>query len=857
MILFNVFLLKSLYLFFSIVLTTGTERLGPVKEVGVIIVQCFKQILSSLSRRKAYEDAWIEEQKAIKDSTEFSFSELQPIVDFFPKMRKNKEILIDAAKKFSEKSADGFKELQKHGILPSPLTPESVAWVLRSIPFFAKPDVGSYLGELGKVDASYESQGQEFHRQTLLRYVESFDLKGHSVLNCLRIFLSAFRLPGEAQQIDRILVAFSEFCFENSLEKEEGILENAEIVYLLTFSIIMLNTDRHNPNIKAERKMTLEQFIRNNSNYGRDVNQTKPLPREYLESIYQSISVSQIRTEGNDPLTLVTQEEWMDLQMRLQANPFSKISFSPRHQPSVLKYLSTHTPQIVQEQLCGSKEAIHSLVNIVEVLQKIEGKYWLWDQDFMKCFSQYLLLPGISVLLYNSRVVENSMVNDKETSSDSNGETSYPWTERVGRLFDLSIDFLNDFLTTSNKHKISHSVDFSLAILSEMIGIQNTNLIQKYFSNLTSKTSSMLFNSILPPPSSSGKKETFHSTTSISFPYHSNLKNRITYQSIQKSLILLLTLISHYRANIQTWELAIYPLAILRDFSLLPIEMITETDGDLLPSNVRQEFDFSLSKLDKLTKEIEKNETKKVVESTSSFLSLQVIGEALFGSSENSNAENRSADELFDFEGTLFKLNLKSSRWDAGYDMNTLGHYPSAVYTKDPIPGSSSSKGTSKNIVYPPSYPFGDQLLRNNIANTNISMFVAETKFLSEDSLIYLLKTIIKITESYLQSELTSIIEYEGLPSSIQQCQDSSSPKKESMTTIASESFFQYISNYLDSHGSIESYVSSSSMSWLENLFVDIILRNRDRFQSCLPILKAHYLRCLGNPCNFSYVTER
>ena len=114
----------------------------------------------------------------------------------------------------------------------------------------------------------------------------------------MRIFLSAFRLPGEAQQIDRILVSFSEHAYNNCIEVgdgsaiphfvcltnfvmqgQSGLLENAEVTYLLTFAIIMLNTDRHNPNVRADRKMTLEQFIKYNTNYGSDVQQTRDIPR--------------------------------------------------------------------------------------------------------------------------------------------------------------------------------------------------------------------------------------------------------------------------------------------------------------------------------------------------------------------------------------------------------------------------------------------------------------------------------------------------------------------------------------------------------------------------------------------------
>lgn len=39
---------------------------------------------------------------------------------------------------------------------------------------------------------------------------------------------------------------------------------NADVAYTLTFSVIMLHTDAHNPNIKKEKKMTMSQFVSNN-----------------------------------------------------------------------------------------------------------------------------------------------------------------------------------------------------------------------------------------------------------------------------------------------------------------------------------------------------------------------------------------------------------------------------------------------------------------------------------------------------------------------------------------------------------------------------------------------------------------
>ena len=40
-------------------------------------------------------------------------------------------------------------------------------------------------------------------------------------------------------------------------------ISNVDTVFILAFAIIMLNTDLHSRNIKAERKMRAEEFIKN------------------------------------------------------------------------------------------------------------------------------------------------------------------------------------------------------------------------------------------------------------------------------------------------------------------------------------------------------------------------------------------------------------------------------------------------------------------------------------------------------------------------------------------------------------------------------------------------------------------
>jgi hypothetical protein len=255
-------------------------------------------------------------------------------------LRRAKELLSEAAVLFHDKPSKGLQFLQQLGALPQPLSPYSVAKFLRIAPGLTKDAVGAFLGELGKDNPSYEADGKSFHEETLRSYVRTFELKGHSVLNCMRIFLSAFRLPGEAQQIDRILVAFSEYCHTSCIEGHNGLLENPEVTYLLTFSIIMLNTDRHNPNIRADRRMTMEQFVRNNTNYGADVKQTKSLPRTFLEEIYQSISDCPIRTETNDHLSEFTIEVWTDLQTQCVIDPNRMAIISCCHRPAIVKAIA-------------------------------------------------------------------------------------------------------------------------------------------------------------------------------------------------------------------------------------------------------------------------------------------------------------------------------------------------------------------------------------------------------------------------------------------------------------------------------------------------------------------------------------
>lgn len=60
---------------------------------------------------------------------------------------------------------------------------------------------------------------------------------------------------GEAQKIDRIMERFAErYCKDNPY-----VFKTSDGAYLLSFALIMLNTDAHNP--MADKKLSLDDFV--------------------------------------------------------------------------------------------------------------------------------------------------------------------------------------------------------------------------------------------------------------------------------------------------------------------------------------------------------------------------------------------------------------------------------------------------------------------------------------------------------------------------------------------------------------------------------------------------------------------
>ncbi|XP_002514399.3 brefeldin A-inhibited guanine nucleotide-exchange protein 1 [Ricinus communis] len=157
-------------------------------------------------------------------------------------------------------------------------SPEEVVAFLKNTIGLNETIIGDYLGER-----------DEFCLRVMHSYVDSFNFKAMDFGEAIRFFLRGFRLPGEAQKIDRIMEKFAERyckCNPNSFT-------SADTAYVLAYSVILLNTDAHNNMVKD--KMTKADFIRNN----RGIDDGKDLPEEFLGTLYDNILKNEIKMNAD------------------------------------------------------------------------------------------------------------------------------------------------------------------------------------------------------------------------------------------------------------------------------------------------------------------------------------------------------------------------------------------------------------------------------------------------------------------------------------------------------------------------------------------------------------------------------
>ncbi|KZT72494.1 Sec7-domain-containing protein [Daedalea quercina L-15889] len=202
----------------------------------------------------------------------------------FESAKQKKTSLLEGIKKFNFKPKRGIQYFLETGFIPNKSS-KSIARFLLETDGLSKAMIGEYLGE-----------GDEENIAIMHAFVDLLDFKDLPFVDALRTFLQAFRLPGEAQKIDRFMLKFAERYIAGNPQTP---FANADAAYVLAYSVILLNTDAHNPQVK--RRMSVTDFIKNN----RGINDGADLPEDLLSSIYDDIVSNEIRMKDEIDTTIV------------------------------------------------------------------------------------------------------------------------------------------------------------------------------------------------------------------------------------------------------------------------------------------------------------------------------------------------------------------------------------------------------------------------------------------------------------------------------------------------------------------------------------------------------------------------
>uniref|UniRef100_A0A8C9FVD6 IQ motif and Sec7 domain ArfGEF 1 n=1 Tax=Pavo cristatus TaxID=9049 RepID=A0A8C9FVD6_PAVCR len=254
-------------------------------------------------------------------------------------------------------------------------------------------------------------------RNLLHCVVDEMDFSTMELDEALRKFQAHIRVQGEAQKVERLIEAFSQrYCICNPGVVRQ--FRNPDTIFILAFAIILLNTDMYSPNVKPERKMKLEDFVKNL----RGVDDGEDIPREMLIGIYERIRKRELKT-NEDHVSQVQKVE----KLIVGKKPIGSLHhglgcvLSLPHRRLVCYCRLFEVPDPNKPQKLGLHQREIFLFNDLLVVTKIFQKK---KNSVTYSFRQSFSLYGMQVLLFENQC--NAMliplqppVAFRDSSSDS------------------------------------------------------------------------------------------------------------------------------------------------------------------------------------------------------------------------------------------------------------------------------------------------------------------------------------------------------------------------------------------------------------------------------------------------------
>ncbi|OWP02220.1 hypothetical protein B2J93_5607 [Marssonina coronariae] len=278
------------------------ESVGALARVPSYMVELFINYDCEIDRSDLCEDmVGLLSRNAIPDSATWSTTSVPPLcldallgyiqfiadrLDDEPKyegypdqkvlreQRRRKKIVVTGAGKFNESPKAGLAYLHAKGVINDLKDAQQIATFLKGTARISKKQFGEFISKKG-------------NEPILEAFISTFNFDGKRVDEALREIVESCRLPGESALIERIVTVFAEQYHKSKIPEP---MANPDAIFVLTYAILMLNTDSYNPNLKNASRMTVEQF----GNNLRGVNGGANFEPSYIQSIYDSIKANEI-----------------------------------------------------------------------------------------------------------------------------------------------------------------------------------------------------------------------------------------------------------------------------------------------------------------------------------------------------------------------------------------------------------------------------------------------------------------------------------------------------------------------------------------------------------------------------------
>ncbi|KAI7894894.1 uncharacterized protein EV154DRAFT_458791 [Mucor mucedo] len=339
--------------------------------------------------------------------------------------------------------------------------------------------------------------------------VQNFDFCGESIDTSLRKLLAKVLLPKEAQQIDRAMEDFAKRYYECN----PGLVDNPDVVYAVSFSILLLHTDAHNKNVR--QKMNKDTFIMRT----KIIEGGEGVAQEILDVMYDNIVMSEFtyadghkesigRTERsngwfsklkNNDSNITTQSAALlaDLGQKLEQLMPAENSFSYKRTLKPIPIMDVHFSLLKAKSLCLAgvrsrygNDANHNNTFTIRVTKAgiLDRKYDL-IQGGKKATARGWRPFGI--ILSGSQIIFFADLSSYQTWLDKEENPS-----ALGSKRNNSFPAFSSIVDSSSNLSVNNTTVNSLSSLYTQQQQQNTPIPHNSSSSTTSSSSS---NSYLRP----------------------------------------------------------------------------------------------------------------------------------------------------------------------------------------------------------------------------------------------------------------------------------------------------------------------------------------------------------------------